>query len=339
MNRVAVLLLLLIAPVTMTRAAGTSTVIIAHDPCVVTQRTVDPDRARRLVAAGILTLTGSNNPATAWRVFVTANDVVGIKINTQAVPLHGTHRAVVDAVIEGLRSAGVPARNIHVFDRDAEQLRAAGYPDATAIVGDTGWDAAQFYENKFVGKLIWGDLRFGQPGAELDTRSHLPRLLTGAITRLINIPVLQDHDACGIAGSLYNLSLGMVDNARRFEMFGQSGDPAIAEIAALPAIRGKTILHIMDALIGGYAGGPVFKPQYSWSPGRLYFSADPVAVDTLALELIEAKRREANIAAIGSRASHIGSAARLGLGQAERSAIRLVTATGSGDAREDDKKQ
>jgi hypothetical protein len=89
-------------------------------------------------------------------------------------------------------------------------------------------------------------------------------------------------------------------------------------------LKGKVVLNIMDALVAGYAAGSVFKPRYSWPAGCLYFSRDPAAVDALALEKLDAKRREANLPAIGERASHVKTAEKFGLGQAERSRISLV---------------
>jgi uncharacterized protein (DUF362 family) len=135
--------------------------------------------------------------------------------------------------------------------------------------------------------------------------------------------VLQDHDTCGLAGCLYNLSLGMVDNTRRFETTGRQNDPMIAEICAMAPLRGKLVLNIMDGLIAGYAGGPGFKQQYSWNAGALYFSTDPVAIDSLCVEVLDAKRRDAKVPPIGPAASHITTAARFGLGQNERRRIEL----------------
>ena len=193
-----------------------------------------------------------------------------------------------------------------------------------SVIDGTGWEPVVYFQNNLAGKLIWGDLLFGkEEGEDLSKRSHLPKLVTKTITKLINVPVLQDHDACGLAGCLYNLSLGMVDNTRRFETIGQHGDPMIAEICTMAPLRGKLVLNIMDGLIAGYAGGPGFKPQYSWNYGALYFSADPVAIDSLCVEALDAKRREAKVPPIGSRASHITTAARLGLGQNEREKIEL----------------
>jgi uncharacterized protein (DUF362 family) len=314
-----------------------SRVVLAQDSTAVSGFDVDAVKVRRLVTAGIESLTGQSNEAAAWATLVSSNDVVGIKINTQAAPLLATHRAVVDAIADGLRAAGVSPSNIIVWDRDATEMTAAGFLTTEQVLRPTsfralavspaGWDATAVYVHRVVGRLVWGDLLLGKVESDIDTRSHLPLVLTKTITKLINVPVLHDHDPCGIAGCLYNVSIAAVDNQRRFEAPGQHGDPAIAEICALPQVRGKLVLNVMDGLVGGYAGGPAFKPQYSWNYGGLLFSRDPVAVDVVALELLEAKRREANVSAIGSQASHIATAGRLGLGQADRERIKLTTAS------------
>ena len=308
-------------------------VVLVRDATAVSDLSVDAAKARALVADGIKALTGEKDEAAAWRHFVSSNDVVGIKINTQPGPLQSTRRSVVEAIAAGVHAVGVPSTNIYVFDRDPLQMRAAGYLIAGArgstrevsIIDGTGWDPSVYFENNLAGKLIWGDLLFGkEEGQELSKRSHLPKLVTETITKLINVPVLQDHDACGLMGCLYNVSLGMVDNTRRFETIGQHGDPMIAQICAMPRLHEKLVLNIMDGSIGGYAGGPGFKPQYSWNYGALYFSADPVAIDSLSVEILDTKRREANVPPIGSRANHITTAAQLGLGQNDRTKIELV---------------
>jgi uncharacterized protein (DUF362 family) len=297
-------------------------VVCVKDTGAVRGDIVDAARVRAMVQAGIQTLTSQKNLAAAWGQFASSNDVVGIKINTQAAPLQNTRREVVDAIIEGLRAAGVASTNIIVWDRDPAKLAAADFKNARAVIGDTGWDKNTFCNNKLAGKLIWGDLAFGS-GDELSNLSHFPNLLN-RITKLINVPVLMDHETCGLTGSLYNLSLGMVDNARRFEQMGQRGDPYIAEIASLPPVREKLVLTIMDALVAGYAGGPSYKARFSWPASSLYFSRDPVAVDAVCLELIEAKRKQAQVPPAGARASHIQTAARAGTGVADLAQIELL---------------
>ena len=59
---------------------------------------------------------------------------------------------------------------------------------------------------------------------------------------------------------------------------------AVPEIYALPALGDRVVLNITDALIGQYAGGDKGLLQYSEVPNQLWFSRDPVALDTLAVE-------------------------------------------------------
>jgi hypothetical protein len=308
-----------------------SRVVLVRDPSVVSSFNVDAAKAAAMVSVGIKALTGENDDAAAWRHFVSSNDVVGIKINTQSGALQSPRRPVVEAIVQGLRAVGVAATNIYVFDRDPQQMGVAGYRlsngtnqmQVVSIIDGTGWDANVYFENNLAGRLIWGDLLFGRGEEPLSKRSHLPKLVTQTITKLIDVPVLQDHDGCGLAGCLYNISLGMVDNTRRFETMGQHGDPMIGEICGMHQLREKLVLNVMDGLIAGYAGGPGFKPQYSWNYGALYFSADPVAVDSLGVATLDVKRRESRISPIGPLATHIATASRLGLGQSDRAKIDL----------------
>jgi hypothetical protein len=59
----------------------------------------------------------------------------------------------------------------------------------------------------------------------------------------------------------------------------------------------------------------------------LYFSRDPVAVDAVCLELLEAKRKEAKVSPLGERAAHVATAAKLGLGHSDRKQIELIEVT------------
>ncbi|MEI8063369.1 MAG: DUF362 domain-containing protein [Verrucomicrobiota bacterium] len=327
MTRILQLTVLLLGLTGLATAETASRVVLVRDPAAVTGWQINPITTHAMVVAGMKQLTGQMSEAAAWQQIISSNDIVGIKVSTLAAPLHVTHQEVLDAIAAGLRQAGVPAINIIVFDREVQKLATAEYR-ATGfriedIVGGAGWDAVVTIENSAVGKLIWGDFEFGKP-EPLSTLSHLPKLVTRTITKLINVPVLMDHDTAGLAGCLQNISLGMADNTRRFEQLGQRSDSVIAELAALPAVRTKLVLNICDAFVVGYAGGPSFKPQYSWPHGGLYFSRDPVAIDTMCLDLIETKRREERLPPIGERASHVITAARYGLGQTNATLVEVT---------------
>ncbi len=314
--------------VTLAEPAGQ--VVAVTDPAAVDWFEVDSARVRAMVSRGMRALTGTDTDAAAWGRFVTATDVVGIKVNTQAAPLQVPRAAVIDAIAAGLQAAGVAATNIVVWDLEDRDLARAGYDAGAryrvrAVKQDGAWDREQYYESELIGKLIWGDLEYGVDDDNLSGRSHLPLELTRRCTKIINLPVLQDHKDYGIAGCLVNITVDALDNNRRFGFGNQRGDPWITRIARLPAIRDKVVLHVMDALIAGYAGGPSFKPKYSWPQATLYFSRDPVAIDAVCLELIDRKRVAAKITAVGERAVHLRTAAGVGLGVADRDRISLQT--------------
>src|SRR5664280_2509969 len=81
--------------------SGKSRVVLVRDATAVNGFKVDDVKARGMVATGIKTLTGEKDEATAWRHFVSDNDVVGIKINAQSGPLQFTRHAVVEAIAQG----------------------------------------------------------------------------------------------------------------------------------------------------------------------------------------------------------------------------------------------
>jgi hypothetical protein len=314
----------------------TATVVMARHPDAMKRGSPEGTVVDRMMSDTIKALTGASDGASAWRSLVSTNDVVGIKISTQGAPLHATHREVVDAIAAGLHQAGLSRDQIVVWDIDPRKMKAAGFDPAAvppsnlyrveAAMPD-GWDADVFYTSVLVGKLIWGDLLFGRDDQQLHTRSHLPLVMSRTITKLINVPVWQDHHPCGFRGGLYNLSIGALDNTRRFETLGQTGNPAIAEMVNLPGIRGKLLLTIADALVVGYGGGAGFKLRYSWSLGALYASRDPVALDAVGLKLVEDKRAETKLAPVAPMAGHISSAAKLRLGVADLEKIDVRPAT------------
>ena len=105
-----------------------SPVIWTEDPDVVQRFAVNAPQVRQMVDRCLLKLTSASDLGTAWtRLGITPHDVVGIKITTMGGPLLSSHRAIVQAVCDGLMAAGVPASRIIVWDKDASHMRAAGY--------------------------------------------------------------------------------------------------------------------------------------------------------------------------------------------------------------------
>jgi uncharacterized protein (DUF362 family) len=88
----------------------------------------------------------------------------------------------------------------------------------------------------------------------------------------------------------------------------------IADICSKSVIKEKLVLNIVDGLLGCFDGGPGYKPEGTWQYNTLLFSTDPVAIDRIGLEIIDAKRKEENLEPMASLARYISTAWRLGLG-------------------------
>jgi hypothetical protein len=88
--------------------------------------------------------------------------------------------------------------------------------------------------------------------------------------------------------------MGSVDNALRFE------DPerlatAVPEIYALPEIADRVVLNIVDALICQYRGEEHTRFNYATPLNQLWFSRDPVAVDTLGIQELDRHRPDQKV--------------------------------------------
>jgi uncharacterized protein (DUF362 family) len=233
-----------------------------------------------------------------------------------------------------------------------------------SVIPGAGFDGEKFFFHEVAGQLIWGDRDFiGKAekaedvirglleksssldkNAALDpfkatpedkstktpsppqvsNRSYFTRIVTRDVTKIINIPVLSDHNRIGLNGCIASLALGSIDNHRRFLNDTAPSAEAIAELYANENLHKKTVLHVMDGLIAQYAGGPGFHPHYAASPGLLMLSTDPVAVDALALERVEDWRRTRTIIPVGERAGHIAQAASMGLGNMKPDEIEIT---------------
>ena len=288
----------------------------------------DVDIVRGMMAKGMQSLTKRDKTEDAWKEFVVSDDVVGIKINPlSGLPL-STHRVIVDEIIAGLISAGVQENNIIIWDRFEEHLKRAGYEINLGETGfrcyatdgqGPGYDEKIFYQT---------DEDAENRRDENGMRSFFSKILTEQVTKIINVPVLKQHAVAGASLSLKNLAFGSVNNTIRFHPNPINCNPMIADICAQTAIKDKLVLNIIDGLLGCFDGGPGYKPEGTWQSNILLFSADPVAIDRVGLEIIDAKRKEANLEAMSSLAKYISTAWRLGLGTNDLSEIDWDKVTG-----------
>ena len=255
---------------------------------------------QNMVNRGLTNLTGQETVAAAWRNLVSTQDVIGIKVFSNAGMLSGTRPAVVAAVIHSLFDAGVPAEHIVIWDKHEDNLRAAGFFTLAAELGvrvagcaEAGYDPTNFYQpdTAIIGNLIWGDLEFGKKGEGVGRKSFISKIVSRQITKIISVAPLLNREDAGVCGHLYSVALGSVDNTLRFERDAGRLAVAVPEIYALPAIGDHVALNITDALIGQYEGGSRGLLHYSTVLNQLWFGRDPVALDTLAIKELDRERR------------------------------------------------
>lgn len=336
-----------------------SRVAVFEDPSVVSRFQIDHEKAYDAFNKTLLVFTGKKNVAEAWKTLVSPQDVVGVRITAPGNPTLATPPDVLKAVIDGLKQAGVKPENIIVWDKSAEDLMASGYVPTEsandwklrAVLPNEGFDNKKFYFNEIVGKLIWGDCEFvgtkqlsienlaavgvkdkdkiegdtpNKPPDQISNRSHFAKIVTQDTTKLVNLAMMSDHQVMGLYGACSSLAMACVDNHRRFLENYAKGDPAVPEILMHDVLKGKIVLHAMIGFIAQYAGGPDFHPHYTESPGILMMSHDPVAIDTLALERIEAWRADKTVPAIGDNAKHLSTGARLGLGTNKKERMEIL---------------
>jgi len=261
-----------------------------------------PETIRTMMRRGMIELTGADDWVEAWKQFVGRGDVVGLKLNPVGMPHVISDASVVREVIAGLEAAGVKRKDIVVYDRYKDQFFQAGFdkwlPDGVRVS-----HAAEKYDD--IQQNISGydpehylDLPLTLPGYPLEDvkarRSYAARFITQEVDKLINLPLLKDHQSAGITMALKNLSHGLVNNVARSHGTRSLNacNMFIPAVVALPIIRNKTVLHIMDGVKGLYHGGPSARPEFVWEHKTLYFATDPVALDRIGWDVIDAKRVE-----------------------------------------------
>ncbi len=260
-----------------------------------------------MVECGLTNLTGKTSVTEAWRSLVSTQDVVGIKVFSPPGPTSGTRPAVVAALVEGLLASGVPPNSIIIWDKQSTHLRLAGFNDLAEryqvrVEGSAqaGYDDSTFYDTALIGNLLYGDTEFGKKGPGIGRKSYVSKLVSKQITKIINVTPLLNHNLVGVTGNLYSLTSGSVDNFYRFDVDATRLANAVPEIYALPALGDKVVLNVVDALLCQYEGDERGLLHYSSTLNELWFSRDPVALDSLSLKQLD-RQRQAASAPAGSK--------------------------------------
>ncbi|MBK9167553.1 MAG: DUF362 domain-containing protein [Bryobacterales bacterium] len=321
-------------------------VVSVHHPNSIASGAYQAGPVRDMIARGMMDLTGAGSATEAWRYFFEPGDVVGIKLNPVGRPAVISAPEVLHEIVSGLGQAGVKARDIVCYDRYHTEFQQAGFdkwlPDGVRWTAATvkthpfqldmdGYDRDQYMEMALVEpKADKNDAHF--------RRSYVAKFLTKEVNKVINLCLLKHHQSAGVTLALKNLSHGLVNNVRRSHATKSLNAcgifiPAVVE---LPVIREKCILHILDGVQGAYHGGPGRKVEkYVWEHKTMYFATDPVAMDRVGWDVIDAQRAavgmkpvalaeaDADSTFVKMQPEHVEIAGALGLGEFDTAKIDL----------------
>ncbi len=293
--------------------------------------TPQPAALVRMMREGLLRYTGQPTLRQAWESLrVTPQETVGIKVHSAPGANSGTRPAVAAAMVESLLEAGVPARQIVIWDRRLGELRLAGFFELAEKYGvkiagsqEEGYDPAVAYETPLLGRLVYGDLEFGRKGEGIGRKSYVSKLLTQRLTRVITLTPLLNHNLAGVSGVFWGLCFGSIDNLLRFELDTDRLANALPEIYALPEVGDKVVLNVVDALICQYQGEERTLLHYSAALNQLWFSQDPVAVDVLGIQELQRQRRQSGIAEARVNLAIYENGSILDLGAADPAQFRI----------------
>jgi len=240
----------------------------------------------------------------AWKQFFAPGDRVAVKVCPVGKPRAISQPETLLEVVRGLNLAGVPNRNIILFDRYRQDMLQGGFVKLLPPGVRWGFGSAEFDQ-----------VQTGLEGYDPETWVEMPRVMTGQdpknpaarrsslcnivskqADKVINVCCLKDHASAGITMALKNISHGFVNNVIRSHASASVNwcDTFIPTVVGMPKIREKVVLHIGDGLIGTYDGGPGRWAKHfrTWEYRSLFLSTDPVAMDRVGWAILDRKRAE-----------------------------------------------
>jgi hypothetical protein len=296
-------------------------VVEARNPAMIRGGTRNAESIKATLDLGLRTLTGAPHAEDAWKTFFEPGDVVGVKVVPNGQPYAHSSFELVLEVIAGLKSVGVKPQDIFVYDRYRSEFMEAGYQKI--LPADIRWggltpEGGDQFQVDFPSSrrdpiagydpdaFVWMDLvPYGDdPKDERRYRSHLGKLVSRVVNKVVAIPVLKDHGSAGVTGALKNMSHGSVNNVARSHSntFTNVCNQFIPQVVTHATIRSKFVLQIMDGIRGVYQGGPFAREngKWTWEYNALLLATDPVALDHVEWDIVDAKRVQEKLYPVGA---------------------------------------
>jgi hypothetical protein len=300
---------------------------------------VNQTRVNSMTNQGLMRLTNTSTIAAAWQSILpgyTAGHGIAIKVNfnNSSDDCNSVDNEIdalaepVNALVSGMLLAGVQAADIWIYDATRPipnhfRTRMVNQNVKVLDVGTCGLSAG--FDSTASSAIV----QFTHPNL---TYRQLTDVLVDC-TYLINMPILKDH---GIAA----VSLGMKNHYGSIDcVLCRDGDyihrlinpddiaysssySPIVEINKNVNIRNKTVLVVGDGLFGALGNTKAVPSRWSSfgdkSPNSLFFSRDPVAVECVMFDILNAETSVWHPKRGDREDDHLVLAAAAGMGSYER---------------------
>lgn len=241
-----------------------SRVALLENPRVMTEVGVHKRALVEMLDEGLCIALGKPSPAAAWQSILRRDDKILLKFNRADADRLATSETMADVLVASLRAAGFAPGQITL-------LEASVRPGAEDELARP---------------------EFGWTDKVYDFGSGKEQLIRAAeeATAIINVPFLKAHRIACMTGCLKNLSHGLIRRPALYH--ANQCCPYIPDIVAMPVIRGKLRLNIMNALRIVYDTRPESARDPVDVASTLVIGTDPVAADTIGQTVLDAMRRE-----------------------------------------------
>ena len=268
---------------------------------------------------------------------------VGLKIYADSGPGLATPLGLTKAVIAALERRGYKKEKIFLVGLNGQRLRFTGYLPSL-VTGKSAFDGHPVYvlESERYFDPVWFydsplPSRFdpilaeksveafdAETTLEQDRKSFLATPLFVDADFWINLPVYTDHAVLGVNGALVNATLWNASNTARFFRSPASAPAAVAEMSAIPELRGTWMFTLASLERYQFIGGPWFNSLYTISEPRLWLGTDPVLMDALMLERINRHRLREGFKAVSDDIRTLEFASILGVGSRKEEDAKII---------------
>ena len=262
---------------------------------------------------GVMALTNTATLADAWGALIptySAGQKVAIKINLNNADCGDSDQVIdalpqpINSVIRGLKAIGVPENNIWVYDVTngwhPGEMTARLVDKVTALYPNVQFHAYTDWCSIALGYSSTAKIHFNVPGGKppISDRPICNALVNASY--LINMPIMKKHGMAGVTLGFKN-HFGSFDQCQDVHWSVTLYDEdyvstynGLVDIYNNPHFKNKTVLTIGDGLYGARINNYDEIPS-PWStfgdksPNSLFFSIDPVAIDCVMYDFLDAE--------------------------------------------------